>query len=167
MGPGPKGDRTVQLNNVVKKVTKAADKVGVEPGENVLAACTTNPRGTMNRMLARELGGAIGALAAGRGGAEQVEGGLADRFPAGQHYLVVTDRRLLACSVSTMTGKPKELVAEWTLDEVLAIATESGRLALPMTIAFADGTAVSVEAAKGTGGDTLAPAVEQAKARVS
>ncbi|MDH4277948.1 MAG: hypothetical protein OEW83_07675 [Acidimicrobiia bacterium] len=158
----------MQLNNVVKKVGKAADKLGIQPGEEVLAACTTNPRGTMNRILAKELGGVIGALAAGRGDRDTpADGGMAARFPEGQHYLVVTNRRLLACSVSTMSGKPKELVAEWPVDDVLAIATEAGKLSLPMTIAFTDGTAVGVEAANGTGGNTLAPAIESLRANTA
>ena len=72
--------------------------------------------------------------------------------------MVVTDRRLLACSVAAMSGKPKELVAEWPIDQVAGIATDKGKLAIPMTITFADGTAVSVEAARGTGADTLAEA---------
>ena len=95
------------------------------------------------------------------------DGGMAARFPEGQHYLVVTNRRLLVCSVSTMSGKPRELVAERPVDDVLAIATEAGKLSLPMTIAFTDGTAVGVEAAKGTGGDTLAPAIESLRANTA
>lgn len=38
------------LVNVKKKVAKAGAKVGIEPGEEVLAGCTTNPSGTMKRM---------------------------------------------------------------------------------------------------------------------
>ena len=151
----------MQLNNVKKKVEKAAAKIGIEPGESVRAACTTNPKGTMNRMLARELGGALGAVAAGRGSADNApDGGMAERFPAGQHYVVVTDRRLLALSVSALSGKPKELVAEWPRHEVAGITTDDGRLAIPMAIAFADGTAVQIEAARGTGAETLPMAME-------
>lgn len=150
----------MQLNNVKKKVEKAAQKLGLGDGEQVLAACTTNPKGTMNRMLARELGGALAAAATARGGSGSSEApdgdeGQADRFPAGQQYLVLTDRRLLTCSVSAMTGKPKEATAEWSISEIAGIATERAKLAIPMSIAFADGSAVTIEAARGTGGDTL------------
>ncbi len=150
----------MQLNNVKKKIEKAADKIGIENGEAVLAACTTNPKGTMTRMVAKELGGVLAAVAADRGPSEApAEAGLADRFPAGQHYLVLTDRRLLVYSVSTMSGKPKELKAEWSRDELAGIATEPGKLAVPMSIAFADGTAVQIEAARGTNADSLPEAL--------
>ena len=49
------------LVNVKKKVDKARGKLGLHPGEEVLGGCTTNPSGTMRRMLARELGGAVAA----------------------------------------------------------------------------------------------------------
>ena len=153
----------MQLNNVVKKVTKAADRLGLQPGEEVRAACTTNPKGTMKRSVAGGVGGVAGALLAGRadgGGANG--GGLAERFPTGQHYLVLTDRRLLACSVAALSGKPKELAADWPLDQVAGIGTDKGRLALPMTITFGDGSSVSLEAARGTGGETLAEALAAA-----
>lgn len=158
----------VQLNNVVKKVTKAADKLGLEPGEEIRAACTTNPKGTMKRAVGGSVGGVVGALVASRGDRGGPDGGgLAERFPTGQHFLVVTDRRLLACSTSAMSGKPKEVAAQWTLDEVAAIVTDSGKLAVPMSIGFADGSSVAVEAARGTGADTLAPALEQAQAQAA
>ena len=150
----------MQLNNVIKKVTKAADKIGLQAGEEVRAACTTNPKGTMKRSVAVGVGGVVGALVAGRGEGDEAEaGGLADRFPSGQHYLVVTDLRLLACSVAAMSGKPKELVAEWPIDQISDITTDKGKLAIPLTITFADGTSVAVEAARGTGADTLADAL--------
>lgn len=152
----------MQLNNVKKKIEKAGAKIGIAGDETVLAACTTNPSGTMKRMLAKELGGVLGAIAADRGGEAPPEGeGQADRFPTGQQqYVVVTDTRLLVFSVATMSGKPKELKAEWPVAEVAGITTEPGKLAIPLSIAFADGSAVQVEAAKGTGGDTLAQAID-------
>lgn len=155
--------RSLQLNNVKKKIEKAADKIGIENGETVLAACTTNPKGTMTRMVAKELGGILAAVAAdGRQSNTPSGQGLADRFPAGQHYLVLTDRRLLVYSVSAMSGKPKELKAEWSRDELAGIATEPGKLAIPMSIAFADGTAIQIEAARGTNAESLPEALTAA-----
>lgn len=138
------------LVNVKKKVEKSAEKIGVRPGEVVEGGCTTNPSGTMKKMLSKELGGVVGAAIAGRGETAPADGGLAERFPKGQHFLVVTDQRLFAASVSSLTGKPKEIVAEWNRAEVETIVVEDGKLAQPMTIAFADGTAVQVEGAKGS-----------------
>ena len=53
------------LVNVKKKIEKSADKLGLRPGETVIAGCTTNPSGTMKKMLARELGGALASSLAG------------------------------------------------------------------------------------------------------
>lgn len=147
------------LINVKKKIEKARGTIGIADDEVVEAACTTNPAGTVKRMMARELGGAIGSAVAGRGGdAESVEGGAADAFVDGQNFLALTDKRLLLVKVGTMTGKPKELLAEWPRDHVAAIEVEDGRMALPFTIAFADGTAVAVEGAKGTDPRSVATA---------
>ena len=138
------------LINVKKKVEKSAEKLGFLPGETVVAGCTTNPSGTMKKMLSKELGGVIGSALASKGGELPADGGLAERFPSGQHFLVVTNERLLAASVGAMTGKPKEIVAEWARKDVASIVVEDGKMASPMTIAFVDGTAVQVEGAKGT-----------------
>ena len=110
-------------------------------------------------MLARQLGGVVGSAIAGKPGeAIEAGGGLAERFPDGQLFLVLTDRRLFLASVSSLTGKPKEVVAQWDLAEVVDIQTEKGRLASPLTIVFSDGTAAQVEAARGTNPGSVAEA---------
>ena len=145
------------LINVKKKVEKASDKLGIS--EEVAAACTTNPAGTMKRMLSKELGGALGsAISGSNGSVEDADSGLAGQFPSGQHFLVLTDDRLLVTSMSVMTGKPKEIVAEWPRENVVAIEVEKGRMAAPLTVAFTDGTAVQVEGAKGTDPASVAAA---------
>lgn len=152
----------MQLNNVKKKVLKSADKIGIPAGETVLAACTTNPSGTMKRMMAKELVGIVGAIAADRTTKDAPEGGgLAEDFPSGQHYLILTDQRLLVTSVAAMSGKPKELKAEWPIDDIAAIGAEPGKLAIPLSIAFADGSAVQLEGARGTGADTVPGAFQE------
>ena len=140
------------LVNVKKKIEKAnSDKTGIRPGESVLEACTTNPSGTMKRMLSKELAGVVGSLAAsGSSGGAPAGGGLADRFVEGQHFIVLTDQRLLLVKNSALTGKPKELVAEWNLDEVASITVEKGKMADPFTVMFSDGSGVQVEGARGT-----------------
>ncbi len=144
------------LINVKKKVEKAAGKLGID--EPVAAACTTNPAGTMKKMLSRELGGVLGSAIAGSNATADPETGMASQFPNGQHFLVLTDERLIITSVSLMSGKPKEIVAEWPRDQVVAIQVEKGRMAAPLTVAFADGTAVQVEGAKGTDPGSVAAA---------
>jgi len=147
----------MQLNNVKKKVEKAGGQIGIAPGEIVLAACTTNPAGSVKGMMAKSLGGAVGAAIVNRksGDADEAIPGLADKYPVGQHYLVLTNTRLLTASVSAMSGKPKELAAEWRIDEVSSIETEPRKMATPMTITFADGSVAQIEGAKGTGAETV------------
>ena len=87
------------LVNVVKKIEKAADTLGLRPGEQVQAACTTNPKGTVKRMAFVQGGGLVGAAIAAatdKGGdadeaAANAAGKLAARYPGGQLFLVVTD----------------------------------------------------------------------------
>jgi predicted amino acid dehydrogenase len=149
----------VALVNVKKKIEKASDKLGFSPGESVVAACGTNPKGTVNKMFAREMGGLAGSAAAGKTGkATESEAGLASRFPAGQMNLVLTDRRLFVASVSAMSGKPKEVVAEWDRSDVVDIHIEKGLLASPLSITFSDETVVLIEGAKGTNPAALANA---------
>lgn len=138
------------LVNVKKKIEKSADKLGLRPGETVIAGCTTNPSGTMKKMLATELGGVLASSLAGQTGSGDVESGSAARFPTGQHFLVLTNERLFAAKVSAMTGKPKEIAAEWDRSDVETIVVEDGKMAMPLTIVFADGTVVQVEGAKGS-----------------
>lgn len=142
------------LINITKKVAKAAGRLGID--ERVEAACTTNPTGTMKVMLAKELSGLAGAAIASRGGStgatatDTALAGMADAFPTGRCFLTLTEHRLLAISMSAMTGGPKTIVAEWHRTDVAALIVEKGALAAPLQIAFADGTAVVVEGAKGT-----------------
>lgn len=152
------------LVNVVKKIEKARSDLGLAPGEQVLAGCTTNPKGTMTRMTAQQLGGIAGALVADRKArraddAVSDEIGLAAAFVPGQNFLVLTDHRLLLVKMSAMTGKPKELLASWTRGELADIVVEEGRLAYPMTVVFSDGTAVRVEGAKGSNPKSLVSAL--------
>lgn len=145
--------------NIKKKIEKNAAKLRID--EPVLAACTTNPTGTISRMMTRELG-AVGAAVAGghRSATEAVdaEHGMAAQFPNGQHFLVLTEQRVLLTDVSLWTGSPKKIVAEWPREAVVALQVDKGRMAAPLTVAFADGTAVQVEGAKGTDPGSLAEA---------
>ena len=101
----------------------------------------------------------VGSAVAGRGGGGvENQPGLADRVPEGQLFLVLTDQRLFVASVSARSGKPKEVVAEWARTEVTGIEVEKGRMASPLTIEFADGSAVQVEGAKGTNPEGVAEA---------
>ncbi len=153
------------LINVAKKIEKARDDLGLLPGEEVLAACTTNAKGSMKRMaIMGGIGGAVGAgIAAAsdrkKGGGDVEADAMAARYPGSQLFLVVTDRRLLATTVGAMSGKPKELAAEWRRDELSSIEIERGKLAHTITINFADGSAVECESPRGSDPETLAAAL--------
>ena len=146
------------LINVVKKIEKARSGLGMQPGESIVAACTTNPKGTMKRGVAVGIGGVVGAALATRGSANAgtADSGLAERFVPGQNALVLTDQRLFLANLSALTGKPKAIVAEWTRAEVAAISVEENKLSYPMEITFADGSTVDFEGAKGTDPRSLA-----------
>ncbi len=146
--------------NVKKKVEKSASKLGLAPGETVIEACSTNPSGSVKKMVGMQLGGAVGAaIAAKRGNdVEQDDEGLAGRFPTGRLFLVLTDQRLFVASMGAMSGNPKELLAEWSRDEVADITVEKGRLASPLTVTFSDGSSAEVDGAKGTNPAGLAEA---------
>ena len=150
--------RAMALINVAKKIEKARSGLDMAASETIVAACTTNPKGSMKRSLAVNIGGAVGAAIAERGtdAAEPGLPGMADRFVAGQHALVLTGERLFQAKLSAMTGKPKEIVAEWPRQDVVQISVEETKLAYPMTIVFVDGSAVEVEGAKGTDPRSLA-----------
>ncbi|NOX31246.1 MAG: hypothetical protein GXP35_14540 [Actinobacteria bacterium] len=154
------------LVNVVKKVEKARDELGLLPGEEILAACTTNAKGTMKRMaIMGGIGGVVGAgIAAAsdrkKGGEEEVQAdAMAERYPGSQLFLVVTDRRMLATTVGAMSGKPKAVAAEWTRDELSSVEVERGKIAHTITINFADGSAVVCESPRGSDPDSLAAAL--------
>ncbi len=148
------------LVNVKKKVEKAGDKLGLRPGETVIAGCTTNPKGTIKHMIAKEVGGIAGAAMAGRGEGTQAptEGTLGSRFPSGQRFLVVTDQRVFTCALSALTGSPKTIDAEWERSEIESLSVEKGRMSSPLTIVFSDGSAIEVEGAMGSDPASLADA---------
>lgn len=140
------------LINVMKKIEKARAGLDMPADEQIVAACTTNPKGAMKRGVAVGIGGLVGAAVAARTSATSAEStsGLADRFVSGQHALVLTDQRLFQAKMSGLTGKPKAVVAAWDRAEVAQISVEETKLAYPMTVTFADGSTVEVEGAKGT-----------------
>jgi hypothetical protein len=119
----------------------------LQPGERVLAAIRTMPRGTTMGM---GIGGAVGAVVADRqakkGQAEQTEGSTAAGWPAVRSAVGLTDRRLLIYDY-TLMGKPKDLVGEFQLDQVASVEVDKG-VTNKVRFAFTDGSASQVECAK-------------------
>jgi hypothetical protein len=117
------------------------------PGEEVRAALRTMPRGTVMGM---GVGGVVGAAVAGsqaaKAHARQSEGTIAARWPMVRSAVGLTERRLLIFDY-TLTGKPKDLVAEFPLDRVASLSVNRG-VTNQVSFGFSDGSAVQVECAK-------------------
>lgn len=143
------------MANYTKKMQPIAASV-LQPGEILLAGCRANAKGATN---AAAIGGAFGliggavAVAVMRNKAEKEEegsedndGSIAARWPKEPQVAIgLTDRRLLVWKRSMMTAKPTELIAEFPRGQVTSLTAERGKLSDPMTISFADGSAVLVE----------------------
>ena len=150
------------LVNIKKKIEKNRAKLGLAADEVVLAACTTNPKGTIKHMIGKEAGGLAARAVVGKDAdattVVTAEGTLGSRFPEGQRFLALTSHRLFTTDVSLMLGQPKVIDAEWPRAEVAVISVVAGRMASPLLITFTDGSAVEVEGAAGTDPNALAEA---------
>jgi hypothetical protein len=124
---------------------KASEVMG--SGERLLAAIRTMPRGTT---IGMGLGGAVGAVVAQRqakkGSSQQTEGSTAATWPAVRSAVGLTDQRLLIFDY-TFTGKPKNLVGQFPLDQIASLGVDKG-LTNKVSFGFNDGSAVRVECAK-------------------
>jgi hypothetical protein len=124
---------------------KAAEVM--EPGERLLGAIRTMPRGTT---MGIGIGGAVGAVVADRQAkkaqAQQAEGSAAKEWPAVRSAVGLTDRRLLIFDY-TFTGKPKDLIGQFPLDKIASLDIEKG-LTNKVRFTFTDGSAAQLECAK-------------------
>jgi hypothetical protein len=128
------------------KLQKKAAEV-LRPGERLIAAVRTMPRGTT---IGTGVGGLIGATVAQRQAAKSqaTTGPLAGAWPKGNSAVGLTDQRLLIFNYTAM-GKPKDLVGEFELDQVASIELEKKKVtANSLHVGFTDGSAVQVECAK-------------------
>lgn len=142
------------LNNVVKKFDKARDKLGLGPDEQVLAGCVTDPKAAVGLATGGLVGVAIQAAIDSSGSRETSEG-MAASWPRGRHLMAITSKRLIVCPLSAMTGKPKDIVAQWPHEAIASFVIEKSKLAYPFAITFSDGSVAHSEGAKGTGADEL------------
>ena len=150
------------MGGYADKIQAKAGEV-LEPGEQVLAAIRTMPRGTT---LGMGIGGVVGAAVAGRqakkGAAEQTEGSAAASWPPVRSAVGLTDRRLLIYDYTVM-GKPKDLVGQFPLDQLASLEIDRG-VTNKVRFAFNDGSAAQVECAKLEKVGDFASAFESAKA---
>lgn len=134
------------MGGYVDKLRPKAGEV-IEPGENLLAAIRTAPRGAA---LAMGIGGVVGMVVADRKAKKakerQTQGSVAADWPPVRSAVGLTDRRLLVFDYTAM-GKPKSLVGQVGLDQVASLVVEKG-LSNKLTFEFSDGSAVNLECGK-------------------
>jgi hypothetical protein len=139
--------------NWPKKIMKSVGD-DLNPDEQLEAALFLQPAGMTKKLaVGGAIGGAIGAAVAGamtKEGDGPAAGSIADGFPNPPVVLGLTSNRLLVWKHSQLSGKPKELLGTIETASLSGVTVEKGRLARPVTISFADGSALRAEAPKGT-----------------
>jgi hypothetical protein len=124
----------------------------LHPGEQVAAAVFVQPMGSMGASVAFGVAGAVGKAAADarrkKGEAEAAPDTIAARMPGGRLVLGISPQRLLVFEHGTMSGRPKELVAEFGWDQIAGIDLGEGKLSQQLTIRFADESEAVVQAMK-------------------
>lgn len=154
------------MGGYADKLQKKAGDV-LQPGETILAAIRTQPRGSTTGMA---VGGLIGAAVASRQAAKAqagVGGGtVASRWPGGRFAVGLTDRRVLTFSYTAM-GAPKEMTGEFPLSDIAGVDVDKKKISTLVRFNFADGSAAEVECAKLEKVGDFVEAFQGAKARQS
>lgn len=135
------------MGGYADKLQKRAAQV-LRPGEGVVAAVRTMPRGTNIGAIGGVVGETISHRQATKAQAAAGEGSLAAGWPNGNSAVGLTEQRLLIFNYTAM-GKPKDVVAEFPLDQLEAVEVEKKKVtANALHFRFVDGSAVQVECAK-------------------
>ncbi|MEM7324004.1 MAG: hypothetical protein AAF531_13025 [Actinomycetota bacterium] len=137
---------------------KCKDQLG---GETTTAGAFLHPAGTVAKTVGYSaLGGLVGAglgvsvgeqLAKRRRAENQEAGdaGIAADFPGENVVLGLTETRLVVFSHSTMMGKPKNLIADYPLDDIAAMDIHAAKaLHKKVRLFFTDESAVDFDAPK-------------------
>ncbi|MCB2223626.1 MAG: hypothetical protein KQH83_05560 [Actinobacteria bacterium] len=157
------------MPSFVKKVVKHCSG-DLHPGETVEGATFGRPAGTFGRSVAFGAAGVVGAVAAAGTTAKREAGhegataeGKAAGFPSGDVVLAVTPMRFLVFGFAQMSGKPKELRAEYPLTEVAGVSQEQRKLHRSLQIRFDDGSLVDLDVVKMARPDDFQAAFERLK----
>ncbi|HYH28175.1 MAG TPA: hypothetical protein VEA19_05300 [Actinomycetota bacterium] len=136
------------MGGYADKLQQKAGSV-LRPGEQFVSAVRTMARGTtMGRALGGLAGEAIAHRQAKKGHEAETQGSTAESWPAGNNAVGLTQQRLVIFNYTAM-GKPKDMVAEFPLEQVASVELEKKKLgANALRFGFADGSAVEVECAK-------------------
>lgn len=121
----------------------------LRPGEQVIAAVRTQPRGsTMGTAVGGVIGQAVAHRQAAKARAEAGAGSLAQSWPAGNAAVGLTGERIVIFNYTAM-GKAKDLIAEFPLDQLASVELEKKKVtANALRFHFTDGSAAEVECAK-------------------
>ena len=143
------------LNNVIKKFEKSRDQLGISPDEQILVGCMTDPKAVVGMAIGGVAGAAVQSAIDRKQDDRSTDEGLAAGWPTGRHLLAITSQRVIVCRMSAMTGRPKEVVAEWPHGDIAAFEIEKKTTGYPFAITFVDGSVARGEGARGTGADLL------------
>ena len=123
----------------MKKYNKAG--LGLHPGEQIVSAMILMPHGSTSVAAVGAIGASITAkLRKNDHGDLVTDSGLAATLPDEQVALCSTGQRVLAYSVSKMSGKPTAIVAEYKPGDIASIEVGKDKLGPTVVIAFTDGT---------------------------
>lgn len=138
------------MANWVKKINKSVGS-DLGPTESLTGAMLLQPSGMTGGLMARSIGGMVGAAVASTlrsdpSGHLVTDQGIAARFPNDTLVLGLTDQRVLGWSMSAMTGKPKELKVAIPRADLVEVEAEKKSATYTVVLVFSDGTAKPYEA---------------------
>jgi hypothetical protein len=142
---------------------KAMNESGLlAPGEKMVAHLMVQAAGSFARQAALGAGGnaALIALAGKRknAGSDGDEPSSADRFVRKSGLLVLTDQRLMLCKTGALVSKPKEVVADLTIEDIDRIVHERKRGVHRLEVFCTDGSSVAFDAMGGKAAESVANA---------
>jgi len=138
------------MPNFVKLIHKHRGQ-DLHPGEEILGAVFVQPTGSFGRSVAFGVAGAIGGAVADARRKEEAaaeEDSLATRIPGGRVVLAFSAQRFLVFEHGAMSGRPKELIAEFSWDQIAGIELSDGKLKQDLTVGFSDESSAVFEVVK-------------------
>ena len=136
-----------------KKITKSCSG-DIQADEQIEAGVFVQPAGAMGRSLGSQLGGIGGLIAVTRSQEKKrdameikTDEGIGLQLGSGRRVIGMTSRRFLIWGHSQLSGKPKGLETAISLDDVVSISHEKGKIVTKMVFEFADGSGAIMDAA--------------------
>lgn len=111
------------------------------PGEGLICGLLVNPVGTTRLLVASGVGGLAGRAIAARGAnPTPAPTRMAAQLPEQRMWLAITRTRLIGWHHSTLTGRPKQVLFELPVDEVVRANVEPRKTTSIVSLNFADGS---------------------------